>query len=73
MLVQEKMSIYFTVKFYVCACAHLRRLKTQKSCAAGMHNAILRNHLEDDKYFNILSKLQHHLGEGTEGIFEYHK
>ena len=38
-----------------------------------MHNAILRNHLKDDKYFNILSKLQHYLGEGSEGIFEYHK
>ena len=26
--------------------AHLRALMTRKSCAVGMHNAILKNHLE---------------------------
>ena len=56
MLVSQKTCIYFSVKLslkdicYVCtpaqACAHLHTLMTLKSCAVGMRNAILRNHLK---------------------------
>ena len=32
---------------YVCARAHLRAIMTRKSCAVGMRNATLRNHLNN--------------------------
>ena len=54
MSVQKKTSIYFAIEFSlrklffrcVSARAHLRALMTRKSCAVGMHNATLRNHLK---------------------------
>ena len=44
-------------KFFRCvsAHAHLRALMTRKSCALGMHNATLRNHLK--LFFAILMRL----------------
>ena len=42
---------------YVCARAHLHTVMTQKSCAVGMHNAILRDHLNQIEmhYFHATS------------------
>ena len=53
MLVLEKTSISFAVELSlsenflrcVCARAYVSALMTRKSCAVGMRNAILRNHL----------------------------
>ena len=53
MLVQEKMSIYLAmglilreISYVVYARAHVHALMTQKSCAVGMRNAKLGNHLK---------------------------
>ena len=49
MLVQKKTSIYFAIElslreiFFV-VCVHA--LMTRKSCAVGVRNAIVRNHLK---------------------------
>ena len=53
MLVKKKTNIYFAIElslrenFFCCVRArtNLRALITQKSCAVGMRNAILRNRL----------------------------
>ena len=49
----KKMSIYFVLELKLegnllccaCALAYVRALMMRKSCAVGMRNAILRNHL----------------------------
>ena len=53
MLVYEKTSIYLAIElslreisYVLYARAHLRALMTQKSCAVGMRNAKLGNHLK---------------------------
>ena len=53
MLVKEKTSIYLAIElslreisYVLCARAHLRALMTQNSCAVGMRNAKLENHLK---------------------------
>ena len=59
MLVSKKTNIYFAIEislreiFFRCvpARANLRALMTRKSCAVGMRNAILRNHLKDDSLY----------------------
>ena len=60
MLVLEKTSIYLAIgltlreiSYVLCARAHLRLLMTQTSCAVGMHNAKLGNHLKQDIYLFI--------------------
>ena len=52
-LVKEKKSIYLAIElslreisYVLCPRAHLRELMTQKSCAVGMRNAKLGNHLK---------------------------
>ena len=54
-LVKEKTSIYLAIElslreisYVLRARAHLRALMTQKSCAVGMRNAKLGNHLVKD-------------------------
>ena len=52
MPVQKKTSIYFAIEFSLrkilslCSRAHLRALMTRKSCAVGIHNGTLTNHLK---------------------------
>ena len=57
MLVYEKTSLYLAIElrlreiYYVSyARAHLHALMTQKSCAVGMRNAKLGNHLNIDLF-----------------------
>ena len=48
MPVQKKTSIYFTIELSlreIPFVVYVHALMTQKSCAVGMRNAILRNHL----------------------------
>ena len=48
MPVQKKTSIYFTMELSlreISFVVYVHALMTQKSCAVGMRNAILRNHL----------------------------
>ena len=55
---------------YVCGRAHLRALMTQKSCAVGMRNAILRNHLKTLKTNKVigLDKISSRLKDSAESI-----
>ena len=62
MLVQEKTSIYLAIElslkeisYVLHARAHLSALMMQKSCAVGMRNAKLGNHLKEArKGFSLL-------------------
>ena len=48
MPVQKKTSIYFAIELSlreISVVVYVHALMTQKSCAVGMRNAILRNHL----------------------------
>ena len=49
MPVQKKTSIYFTIEFSlreISFVVYVHALMAQKSCAVGMRNAVLRNHLK---------------------------
>ena len=51
MLVSKKTNNYFGIELSlreISFVAYVRALMTQKSCAVGMRNAILRNHLNDE-------------------------
>ena len=61
MPVQKKTSIYFTIELSlreISFVVYLHALMKRKSCAVGMRNAILRNHLKKKKTAEVEVELR---------------
>ena len=60
MLVYEKTSVYLAIELSlreISYVLHVRALMTQKSCAVGMRNAKLGNHLNYTRIYTVTSGL----------------